>query len=289
MQTISKKITALNGKDQIKIHGLKTGRLAIKQKVFKTKSHGKLPTLFSFMDKEFCDWLPVWTWVIEHPEGTFLIDTGLTSEVHQPDYFKPLDFLSKYYFNTQMKFEIKREEEIDYQLKKIGLEVEAIDKVIMTHLHIDHVGGFRHLKDTPILINETEWIKKDSSFPQLYPPNLNVQTIKLEDKNEFSETCHFLTTSKDLMVIPTPGDTRGHVSIGLLANDKKLYLFAGDVAYNEDRLKKNAFSATIASPKENAASCEKILGLTKKLDVIFLPTHDSAIVQKLENDELLEL
>ncbi len=77
--------------------------------------------------------MSVWVWLIEHPEGTFLIDTGLSSDVNRKGYFRELDFVSRYYFEKQMKFGISREEEIDKQLKQLGVEVKSIDKLILTH------------------------------------------------------------------------------------------------------------------------------------------------------------
>lgn len=281
---ISKEVVALNGIDKIKIHGLKIGRLAIKTSVLNSKKPGLISTLWSFTDKEFSDWLPIWAWIIEHPEGIFLIDTGLSSDVNQKGYFKELDIISRYYFEKQMKFQIKRKEEIDEQLKKIGIKASSISKIILTHLHLDHTGGLKYFPNTPVLVNKKEWKTKDGAFPQLFPPNMNIQTVNLVHQHELFGACHFLTQSKDLIMIHTPGHTRGHVSIALIANDKKLYLFGGDVAYTKMRLINKSFSATIKNHKANIESCEKILEFTKKLNLIFLPSHDKNNGERLKND-----
>lgn len=284
MNTVSKEIIAKNGVDKVKIIGLKIGALAIKKSALNSRTPGTLSTLLSFKDKEFGELLPVWTWVIVHPEGTFLIDTGLSSDVNQPGYFKSLDFVSKYYFEKQMQFEIKREEEIDYMLKQVGIKPESIDKIILTHLHIDHTGGMKHFPNVPILVNEKEWKTQDGAFPKLFPPNSSIQTVKLDHKFEGFDQCHYLTESKDLVMIPTPGHTRGHISIALIGHQNKIYLFSGDVTYTKKRLVDKVFSATINNQKENKASCEKILQLAQKSTLIFLPTHDSDNVQRLKND-----
>ncbi len=288
MNTLHKEITTLNGTEKVAIHGLQIGRLAIKKSAMNAEQPGTISTLLSFRDKEFGDWLPIWAWVIVHPEGTFLIDTGLSSDVNQKGYFKELDFISKYYFEKQMKFDIKREEEIDQQLKKIGIETQSISKIILTHLHIDHTGGMKHFPNIPILVNETEWKTKDGAFPKLFPPNCNIQTVKLDSKYALFEQCHYLTKSKDLVMIPTPGHTRGHVSIGLISKEKTLYLFAGDVAYNYDRLLNQSFSATINNKTQNTASCKKILELAKTKSILFLPTHDEENIQRIKNNDKIK-
>lgn len=285
MDTISKEIVALNGNDKITIHGLKVGSLTIKKSALSSRKPGTISTLWSFKDKAFGEWLPVWTWVIVHPEGTFLVDTGLSSDVNQEGYFKQLDAISKYYFEKQMKFQISRAEEIDNLLDKIGIDKESINKIVLTHLHIDHVGGMKHFPDIPILVNEKEWKTKDGAFPQLFPPKPNIQVVKLEQRFESFEACHYLTKQKDLVMIPTPGHTRGHVSIALLADQNQLYLFGGDVAYTKQRLQNQTFSATINNQKENTESCKKILSLAENWNVVFLPTHDKDNRQRLIKKE----
>ncbi|MEM7038257.1 MAG: MBL fold metallo-hydrolase, partial [Bacteroidota bacterium] len=180
METISKVIQ--NEAGTIKIHGIQTGKLAIKKGALTSKNPGTLSTLWSFRGKAFGEWLPVWAWVIEHPKGNFLIDTGLSTDVLQPHYFKKLDFISKYYFEKQMKFEIEEKAEIHQQLKQIGIGVEAIDQIILTHLHIDHTGGLKHFSGVEVLVNEREWKTMDGSFPKLFPSNLNLKKVRLADE-----------------------------------------------------------------------------------------------------------
>ena len=289
MDIITKEIGAANGIDKVKIYGLKIGQLAIKKSALNSKRPGIVSTLMSFKDKEFGEWLPVWTWLIVHPEGTFLIDTGLSADVNQKGYFKGIDVVSRYYFEQQMKFEISSSEEIDEQLKKIGVKPESIDKIILTHLHIDHVGGMKHFPKTPILVNEKEWKTKDGAFPKLFPSNLNIQPLKLASRFESFEKCHYLTKGKDLIMIHTPGHTRGHTSVALISKENWLYLFGGDVAYSSLRLLNKTFSATIKSFKENSESCHKIIQLSKKMKMVFLPTHDIENVERLKNNDGIDV
>lgn len=286
---ITKEIIAKNGKDKVKFYGFKIGQLAIKESAMHAPKPGLISTVLSFKDKTFGEWLPVWVWLIVHPEGIFLIDTGLSSEVKQAGYFKPLDFISRYYFEKQMKFEIKREEELDYMLQKIGIASNQIDKTILTHLHIDHTGGMKHLLQVPILVYEKEWKTQDGAFPKLFPQNIHIQPVKLEESFELFEHAHYLTKGKDLVMISTPGHTRGHVSIALLGNKNKIYLFGGDVTYTQNRLYDNTFSATIKDHKDNKKSCENILALAKKFNIIFLPTHDMGNIDRLKNEEEIKI
>jgi len=284
MDIIHKEISAYDGIHKVSIYGLRVGRLAIKASAMNSKRPGTLSTLLSFTDKNFGEWLPVWVWLIVHPEGTFLVDTGLSADVIRAGYFRDLDLVSRYYFEKQMKFEISREKELDHMLKKIGFKTSQIDKVILTHLHIDHTGGLKHISEIPIMVNEIEWQTKDGSFPKLFPPNINIKKISLQDSFQSFKKAHYITEGKDLIMIHTPGHTRGHVSIALLDSEHEIYLFGGDVSYTQKRLYDKVFSATIKNHKDNKESCEKVIELSKKYKLILLPTHDSNNISRLNGE-----
>lgn len=267
----------------VKVHGLQTGQLAIKESALSSKKPGLWSILSSFKDKQFGIWLPIWSWLIEHPEGNFLIDTGLSTDVHQDNYFKSLDFVSRYYFEQQMKFKINKEEEIHSLLKSINIKPESIDKIILTHLHIDHTGGLKHFPNTPILVNQREWKTKDGSFPKLFPPNMHLKQLTLNQSYESFERSHFLTKNKDLVLVETQGHTRGHCSVILALDDNNWMFFAGDLAYTKERLVKKIFSATIKNHQQNIDSCNKVLAMTQNKSITFFPSHDAENEDRLLN------
>lgn len=287
MAVVTKEIKTATG--ILKIHGIQTGSLAIKKKVQFVKKPGTLSTLFSFWDKEYGDCLPIWTWLIEHPEGLFLIDTGISTEIKKEGFFKKIDFVSRYYCEKQMLFKIEEQDELDNQLKTIGIDCNSIDKVLLTHLHIDHTGGLKYFPKTPVLVSEWEWKTKDSSFPQLFPKGINFEQISLDNQFENFEKAAYLTKTKDLIMVATPGHTRGHSSVILKLDDTRMICFGGDVAYNEQRLIGKTFSATIQSLRDNQKSCDQVLDLAKNKRVIFLPTHDTDNTRRLTEEIELKL
>jgi len=61
---------------------------------------------------------------------------------------------------------VSRESELEESLKKVGLNAEKIDYVLMTHLHFDHAGGLTKLVDgnyvstfpnAKIITSQVEW------------------------------------------------------------------------------------------------------------------------------------
>lgn len=83
--------------------------------------------------------IPIMTFLIEHPEGLILYDTGWC----QPDRYP-------------RSWPITDDELLLNRLSKIGVRPQDIRYVICSHLHIDHAGGLENFTDSEILVSETE-------------------------------------------------------------------------------------------------------------------------------------
>jgi glyoxylase-like metal-dependent hydrolase (beta-lactamase superfamily II) len=282
---IYSKILHIN-KVPIKVHGISTGQVALKQKALKTTKPNTFTVLKSLFSKEFTEMMPIWVWVIEHPEGNFLIDTGETFKVLEPDFFDNLSPVIRYFMKTQLKFEINRADEIDQQLLKIGLSKDKIDQVILTHIHTDHIDGLKHFMNKPILVNKNEWETTESFNLKLLPKDMKPLLVTFDHLFEQFDKMTFLTKNEDLMLVETPGHTIGHCSI-VLQTDEGFVLFAGDTVYHQDQLFEKEVSATVADYKMTLKSCEAIVGFAKNSKVVVLPSHDKNAGERLEKMEFL--
>ena len=123
----------LKGKE-VKVHGLSIGTVAVKRN-FKTKNgYGSLSKINILLGKEYTEYLPIWVWVIEHPEGTIVIDTGENAESLDIDkYLAKESFFAKYQFKHACKVKIQPQEELNHQLNKINIKVDDVKLVILTH------------------------------------------------------------------------------------------------------------------------------------------------------------
>ena len=84
--------------------------------------------------------LPVSTYLIEHPKGLILIDTGW----HTDNRTKQLRNLSfQYPIN---KADLPEGQAIHEQLIKLGYKPSDIDYILMSHMHCDHADGLRLVK-----------------------------------------------------------------------------------------------------------------------------------------------
>ena len=71
----------------MRIHAIQTGTVAIKARQLNGRGRGALRPINTLLDPTWTEPLPIYAWVIEHPEGLIVVDTGETARVAEPGYF----------------------------------------------------------------------------------------------------------------------------------------------------------------------------------------------------------
>ncbi len=154
----------------------------------------------------------------------------------EPDYFKQEGPILSWLNRTQFRFQVSRDEEIDAQLKRLGMSPQQVSNVLMTHLHLDHIDGLKHFSSEQVLINKLEWEKPSFALPSLYPHNFRPNTIAFAPIDRVGLNYGYpVTRAKDIWMVATPGHTLGHTSV-LVETDGVSYLLAGDATYDEEQL-----------------------------------------------------
>ncbi len=110
-------------------------------------------------------------------------------------------------------------------LKSIGVELSDIDLVLVTHAHPDHFEAARLFKDlpAPFALSAEDWRMVEELGK--YSPGFD---IKAYTPDFFLDSGDLDVKGTRLQVIPTPGHSRGSVS--LYWPDTKA-LFTGDVVF----------------------------------------------------------
>ena len=100
----------------MRIHAIQTGTVAIKTRQLSGRGRGALRPYITILDTTWTEPLPIYAWVIEHPEGLIVVDTGETARVAEPGYFPwwhP-------YYKLGVREWVRPEEEIGPQLRALG-------------------------------------------------------------------------------------------------------------------------------------------------------------------------
>ncbi len=277
----------VKGKD-VKVHGLCTGMVAVKTAFRAKRGAGAFAKLNILLDGHYTEYMPIWVWIIEHPEGIIAIDTGeITAVKDLKKHLAGESAYSKYLFQHTSKFNIEQKDELDRQLSEINLKTGDIGLVALTHLHLDHTDGLKFFPKTEIIVNQFEYEHPSFNLPTTYPlwfkPNLvNYQN----DRIEVYEKAYPITNAGDLLYVPTPGHTNGHSSIIFKTDDVDIF-FAGDTSYKQEQVLTGELAGVNENFADSKATYDKILSYASMRPVIYLPTHDGNSGRRLLDKELI--
>jgi N-acyl homoserine lactone hydrolase len=163
--------------------------------------------------------IPIPGFLIEHPKGRAVFDTGLHRELQTSS--ARIGSLDKIF---QVHF--KPGEELGARLRAREVAPERIDYLINSHLHFDHVGGNADLPNAKMIVQRREW---DAGLdPELARRNsYNRADFDLGHQRQLVDGEHDLFGDGSVVCIPTYGHTKGHQSL-------KVRLDSGDVVLTAD-------------------------------------------------------
>ena len=159
---------------------------------------------------------PVPAFLIEHPKGLALFDTGLHPRyVRTAENALPAD---------QQGYDLKDEWDIGQRLRSIGVDPARVDWIINSHLHADHCGGNGAFPNATIVIQ-----RKELDFARAHIDGMLYADADFETGQSFLAVDgeHDLWGDRSLILFPTYGHTPGHQSA-------RVRLAAGDVVLTSD-------------------------------------------------------
>lgn len=275
--------TVLKNGQPVKIHAISTGSVAVTQAFRQAKGGELFRKANILLDSHFTEFMPIWVWVIEHPEGVIVIDTGENSDVLKPDYFDQVGVVNRFVNKKAFRFAIEREQEIDRQLAQLGIGPDRIRRVVMTHLHLDHTDGLRYFPNTEIVVARPEFEHPYSNLPELYPNWFTPRLVDYQSEKVagFSQSVP-LTDAGDVLLVATPGHTHHHSSVLFQADDAH-YLFAGDMSYNQGQVLRGELAGGNADQHKARQSYQQVLAYAAHHPLVYLPSHDADAADRLQN------
>jgi glyoxylase-like metal-dependent hydrolase (beta-lactamase superfamily II) len=259
----------------LRIHALTTGTVSCKH-AFLFAGTGPMRQARLFMRGDFSDPLPIHAWVVEHDGHRILVDTGETSAARDIPF---------------ARFEVGSDDELPAALAGVGLTVDDIDQVVVTHMHGDHIDGAVHLRQK-VLAHDAELAFAHSPMSRFFqrvlrqpiPDGVDFQPLAL-DGGAFGAfaSSRSLTDDGRVIAVATPGHTPGHISILCIDDDGRHVLLAGDATDTLEQLRARRHDAVGPKPAVTVATIDRILAHAREHPTVYLPSHDPESAARLRD------
>lgn len=233
----------------IKIHILPCGSTIVDEALpFSNKSKNPLAFTGILRGKKHKISAPVTAYLIEHPKGLILVDTGWDTAVRENarkfegflNYFASPGFLPK-------------GEGIVDQLPMLGYRPDDVGDCILTHMDIDHAGGIGHMKNAKhILCSEAEWEAANKRNPR-YLKRL-WKGLKVE---AFPNSEYDLFGDGTVTLLPMHGHSAGMTAVKV-SNGTDFVIIAGDCGYGRPSWEDQILPGVEWNRKEAKRSLEKL-------------------------------
>jgi glyoxylase-like metal-dependent hydrolase (beta-lactamase superfamily II) len=235
---------------------------------------------------------PINVYVIEHANGLILFDTGQDrASVTDRAYFP--GGATGYLYRRLARFDVGPDDTLTAQLAGLGYAPADVDTAIVSHLHVDHIGGLRELAGSRLLVSATEWAELDKAGPELRGflrshirvPGLTWHQVSPKPTDDpalapFTEALDVMGDGS-LTLLPTPGHTAGSVSLLIRRTARPPLLLVGDLTYGAELLQRGRLPG-VGSRRLLGESTRKILTLQQNLPgLVVLPAHDPTAAQRL--------
>ncbi len=264
----------------MRIHAIETGRVRVKQAQIEGRGHGLFRQLQPIISWEWADWVPVYAWAIEHPEGVIVVDTGAAAHLKSLPWHP--------FFQFGVRFDIEPEQEIGPQLKKHGIDTRDVTTVVLTHMHIDHDGGLAHFPHSRILVSDDELTRTvgiagaiRGYLPDRWPKWFDPQSIAWQPSACGPFACSApVTSTGDITAVPTPGHTPGHVSV-VVRDGAGQIMLAGDTSYLESTMLRGIVDGVSPNDSVARATFANIQAMCSQRPTVYLPAHDPQSAERL--------
>lgn len=225
----------------IKIHVFHTGEVCVAPDLpFGGDDCNAVKASGVFGKKEDRLWLPVSAYLIEHPKGKFLVDTGWAREMSPNGEFdkkaqvKSLGSLMLYEVNQGR---IGLGECIDEQLAEMGIKDSDIDAVLLTHLDCDHANGLKqvkHAKKFLVSADEVKFANKITNKVRYYKgwwEGISLTEFEWNDSQGPVGKSYDLLGDGSIELINIPGHADGLFAVKVKNDEGKFVLLFSDGGY----------------------------------------------------------
>lgn len=228
---------------------------------------------------------PVYSILVEHKDGRFLIDTGYDYDHVQKvlPFEKPIQ---------------SKDQTIPGALKLLGLEPKDIGVVVNSHFHFDHVGGNKYFPHAKKICHraEIQQAMTPEPFEVLGYSDLSFSAAAAEARKASAQLLAGTTVAnstfegiegdvelaKGVKLIFTPGHAIGHYSLLVEFGNRKPILFTIDASYTKKSLEILCQASFHIDPRAGVASMRRLKQLAQDHEAELMYSHDMSEYQNYQ-------
>ena len=200
-----------------------------------------------FLDADGNLTLNLGAWLVASEGNTILVDTGLGGR--------------------PAPMPLKQEAALPSVMEEAGVKPADVDIVVFTHLHFDHTGwntvdengaAVPLFPNARHVVQQTEWDYWTSSDEMRTAAQYDNSLGPIEAAGllDLVEGEHAVTS--ELVTVPTPGHTPGHVSFVVSSAGERAYRL-GDAAHQPVQVREDGWCASADVDKVSSAASRKAL------------------------------
>jgi N-acyl homoserine lactone hydrolase len=209
--------------------------------------------------------MPVRSYVVVHPRGTLVWDTGIEDVIHD----EPGGRL----IMEPIRFKVPRT--LRGQLAEIDVEPAAVTFLALSHLHIDHVGNLDLFPDATVLLQAAELEAAFGPDAEALTYIPETYAALHEDKVLALDGEHDVFGDGSVMLVPLPGHTPGHQGLLVRLDETGPVLIAGDVSYSAKDYAAGAVRSGNVDLDASARSIDAVKHLERELGAAVWLHHDA--------------
>lgn len=211
---------------------------------------------------------PMPAFLIEHPRGLVLFDSGIASDAADD----PRAVFGEFADAADLSF--SREQRVDSQIRALGYRTEDVTDVLVSHSHFDHTGGLHLFPHADFHIG-----RGDLGYARDPRPEAAIffRAADLESTRDYawSEVTGDLDLFGDgtIVLLQMPGHTPGNSSL-LVRLPNRNMLLTGDTVHLRSALTEELPMPTDHDLDTAVRSVRRLKQLGDELDATTWITHD---------------
>jgi len=237
--------------------------------------------------------IPIHVFIVEHRDGLVLFDAGLDPAIKSdPNYISQA--IGRFLLPRIFRLHIGAEDSLARKLEGVGLAAKNVSKVIVSHLHFDHIGCISDVSQADLLVSREEWRQLSDPHPErdwILREHIELPGAKWQQV-DFASTddvlfapfggCYDVMGDGSMVLLPTPGHTVGSLSMLVRRDGYPPLLLVGDLTYDVHSLMQDRLPGVYADKAELRSSFARVRELKAQLpDLVILGSHDPSAVSAL--------